>query len=93
MKINFARHQHDTERTKKRRGSLPQTAVRFALLGARFLDSPGGEGTPYNGLYGEAERVPFSGRSYMKGSRISPAEACERIGKSVFSVRKKGQKS
>ena len=38
---------------------MPQTAVRFALLGARFLDGPGGEGTPYNGLYGEAERGAF----------------------------------
>ena len=27
----------------------------------------GGRGTPYNGLYGEAKKVPFSGWGYIKG--------------------------
>ena len=32
MKINFARHQHDTERTKNRAGSSPWTAVNLLLI-------------------------------------------------------------
>ena len=47
---------------------------------------PGGGGTPYNGLYGEAppERGTFFRLQLYKGVGISQVEVYKRIGKSVI---------
>ena len=46
---------------------------------------PGGGGTPYNGLYGEAppERGTFFRLQVYKGVGISQVEVIKRVGKSV----------
>ena len=47
---------------------------------------PGGEGTPFNGLYGEAppERGTFIRLQVYKRVGISEAEVYKRVGKSVI---------
>ena len=47
---------------------------------------PGGEGTPYNVLYGEAlpEKGTFFTLQVYKRVGISLVEVCERVGKSVI---------
>ena len=47
---------------------------------------PGGGGTPYNGLYGEAppERGTFSRLQVYKRVGISQDEVYKRVGKSVI---------
>ena len=51
---------------------------------------PGGEVTPYNGLYGEAtpERVPFFSLQVYEMLGISLAEVYECVGKYVISIRR-----
>ena len=57
------------------------------LMGSATSElSPGGGGTPYNGLYGEAppERGTFFRLQVYKRVGISQVEVYKRVGKSVI---------
>ena len=72
-----------------------QTLINETMLGEGGGGSyPGGEGTPYNGLYGEAppKRGTFFRLQVYERVGISLVEVCKRVGKFVIRICKRAQK-
>ena len=70
-----------------------QTLINETMLGEGG-SYPGGEGTPYNGLYGEAppKRGTFFRLQVYERVGISLVEVYKRVGKFVIRICKRAQK-
>ena len=72
----------------------PDSYQRDNVRGGGGSYSGGGEGTPYNGLYGEAppKRGTFFRLQVYERVRISLVEVYKRVGKFVIRICKRAQK-
>ena len=73
---------------------MPFKASSTCIRKRRDFGGAGGDGTPYDGLIGEAppEKGIFSMLQVYERVVVSLVEVCKRVGKSVIAVCEKGQK-